>query len=324
MTRPIRFNRPEVHPETGAARRGGAPCEPRGLSPRRFHGGSSAAGGRRYGVSGRTLELVLAAVLICHLATPASVAASDASAETVSAADVEPLKLFGGAAAPLPPGGDEQAGRIDLRRVSGAETAAPAPASEGQGAGRREPSEAAGTGRDHGEQRILRRAEDATGGRAIVSRERAGGGWFSLRDVLPLAGVLGLIAVLALLVRRFLPGRHMLTGGGALEIVARLSLSPKQTLMLIRMGRRLLLIGMSSERMSTLAVVDDPDEVASLIGVLATGQEDSISRAFANSFHEEVAAYHETSEEEVLAEARGHLRGLADHVRRLTGRRDVA
>src|SRR5690606_23254612 len=63
--------------------------------------------------------------------------------------------------------------------------------------------------------------------RTLDRRSTTGLGWRS-RDLLPLAGVLGLIAVLALVVRRYMPARRMLGASGVLEIVARTPLSPKQ------------------------------------------------------------------------------------------------
>ena len=181
-----------------------------------------------------------------------------------------------------------------------------------------------------GERLILRKAgsERSAGIRSAGNEVKTVGepsGWFSLRDFVPLLVVLGLIGLLAWLVKRFTPKRHGLTGAGVLDVVARLSLSPKQGLVLVKIGRKLVLMGTTPDRISALTVLDDPNQVAELIGEAARDHGDSMTRAFADSIDAQAEVYRTlpASGDPVTA-ARGHVRGLVEKVRRMTNRRDVA
>ena len=123
-----------------------------------------------------------------------------------------------------------------------------------------------------------------------------------------------------------MPGRRMLASSGAIEVLSRTSLSGKQSLVLVRMGRRLLLLGVTGDEMNTLCVVEDPDQVATLVGEAAGGQPGSMTQMFARAFAEESQAYDPNliDEEEEKAEAREPVRSLLDKVRHLSSRRNVA
>ena len=99
-----------------------------------------------------------------------------------------------------------------------------------------------------------------------LSRETGwgGGGW--LRTAGALALVIGLIFLARFAFRRFAPsvGKH--AAGGKIEVLARTNLSARQQLCLVRLGRRLLLVGSGPEGMRTLAEISDPAEVADLLG----------------------------------------------------------
>lgn len=85
------------------------------------------------------------------------------------------------------------------------------------------------------------------------------------------SGLMSLMLVLAvivgavLLVRRLVPSVRRMSGG-VVEILGRSHLSPKQSLALVRIGRRVLLVGVAPERLSTLCEIDEPQEVAELLG----------------------------------------------------------
>lgn len=143
------------------------------------------------------------------------------------------------------------------------------------------------------------------------------------QDVLPLVAVVGVILAAAVLIKRFLPARVLMNGGGVLEVVTRLAVSPKQQLILVRLGRRLVLLGLSAERMSSLETIDDPDQVATLLGELNAAQPDSMTRAFEESFARESRVYTAT-DDSPEADAHGQVRTLLAKVRRMAGRREVA
>jgi flagellar biosynthetic protein FliO len=146
-----------------------------------------------------------------------------------------------------------------------------------------------------------------------------------MRDAWPLLTVLGLIAAAALVVRRFMPARRMLTGQGVLDVVARASLSGKQSLLLVKMGRRLVLLGVSPERINALAEVEEREEVALLLGEVASTGPDSMSRVFAGSMAKERGAFlPDPLDRESAAEASRHVRGLLEKVRGRRSTRHVA
>lgn len=81
--------------------------------------------------------------------------------------------------------------------------------------------------------------------------------------LLALAGVLGLIGLLTLLVRRLAPRvGHM--SAGHIEVVGRSFVSAKQSVALVRVGDRIVVVGICPESMSQLLVIDDPVEVGRL------------------------------------------------------------
>ena len=83
------------------------------------------------------------------------------------------------------------------------------------------------------------------------------------RTVLALAVVLGVLLVLRAVLKR-LGRRGPMAPGGAMEVMARSSVSPRQQLLLVRLGGQLLLLGSSPAGLCALHVVSDPEEVAEL------------------------------------------------------------
>jgi flagellar biogenesis protein FliO len=102
--------------------------------------------------------------------------------------------------------------------------------------------------------------------------------------------VLALIAVAVYAVRRWVPAARI-TDGGALRVIARAGLSPKHGLALIQVGRRLVLIGISGDRMTGLSEVTDPDEVAELLAQPAAGGRRQSSELFGDLLRQEARSY---------------------------------
>lgn len=121
-------------------------------------------------------------------------------------------------------------------------------------------------------------------------------------------------------------------GAGVLQVVSRLSIAPKQQIMLVRVGRRLVLVGNSGAQMNALCEIGDADEAAAILGDAATQREESSSAAFSavlggeqKQFEEETeqtpaeeGAGAEAGEEAELATTRAELSGLMDKVRSLS------
>lgn len=121
---------------------------------------------------------------------------------------------------------------------------------------------------------------------AAARRESGDSSW--LRVFGALAAVLALIFVLKGAVKR-VAARGGLRGqlgaggrapSGVLEVLGRYPVSRGQTLVLLRLDQRVLLLGQSSAGFRTLADFDDPSEVASLLMRTRDEESESISGRF--------------------------------------------
>ena len=93
----------------------------------------------------------------------------------------------------------------------------------------------------------------------------AGGGWRAwARMILALAVVVALVFALRWAVRRFGRPFGPAGGPGPVRVLARAGVSPRQELLLVRMGRRILLIGAGADGLTALAEATDPEEIAEL------------------------------------------------------------
>lgn len=128
--------------------------------------------------------------------------------------------------------------------------------------------------------------------------------------------VLAVIAALSLLLKRLVPSVRTMNGE-TIQILGRNHLSPKQCLTLVRLGQRVILVGATPERLSTLCIVEDPTEVAAILGT-AVGKNarrspfDAALGDAANGMEgdkDEVAELPGSSTEG-LAQAKGQLEGL--------------
>lgn len=132
-----------------------------------------------------------------------------------------------------------------------------------------------------------------------------------------LAAVLGLILLVSYLLRRYVPAVRAL-GGGALKVVQRTPLSSKQSIVLVQVGRRMVLIGVTPDRINSLSVIDDPEEFAYLqarVGKDAQtpGQDfDNVLSAEADKFDREPleAVISRSDNSKRLCDTKGHLEGM--------------
>lgn len=119
---------------------------------------------------------------------------------------------------------------------------------------------------------------------AIPSKERA---------VAALVAVLGLIALTVFIFRYFAQRQRLTPGGRAIHVVARMGIGPKQSLCLVKLADRILLVGLSPNHMATLDTINDPEQVARLLGQVEKGRPDSISASFDKVFAKETGEYHD-------------------------------
>ncbi len=91
-----------------------------------------------------------------------------------------------------------------------------------------------------------------------------------------LAIVLGLIIALRFFAKWFFPGAAAHRSTNAVQVLSRCTISPKQHLLVIQIGRRLLLVADCATQLNCLCQITDGEEVAALIGQL---REETISSA---------------------------------------------
>lgn len=109
----------------------------------------------------------------------------------------------------------------------------------------------------------------------------AGKGVGSLAEGLwPLAVVLGLILCGALLLRRAFPRRGGSSGGDLIRVISRQYLSPKQSICLVKIGTRVMALGVTAERISMLAQIEDEAGASRLVGAAESGRANSMSGRF--------------------------------------------
>jgi flagellar biogenesis protein FliO len=146
------------------------------------------------------------------------------------------------------------------------------------------------------------------------------------RVALSLAAVLALIVVLYFTSRRFLPRSALAKhgGGGAVQVLARTAISPKQRIILLQVGRRILVVADGGATLTTLSEITDANEAAALIGQLQLEKPGgSFSAALSGAMEkfraaQTSAATPPTSSPEPqpnLASMRQEIEGLAQRVR---------
>jgi flagellar biogenesis protein FliO len=93
-------------------------------------------------------------------------------------------------------------------------------------------------------------------------------GFDTTRVVLSLAIVLGLIFVLRWGAQRLFGKTVASRASRAVQVISRNVISPKQQLLVVQVGRRLVVVGDSGQQMNALCEITDPDEITALVGQL--------------------------------------------------------
>jgi len=97
-----------------------------------------------------------------------------------------------------------------------------------------------------------------------------------------LAIVLGLIFSLRWLLRRSMNPAALPGATNVVQLLTRSALTPRQHLLLVRVGRRLLVVADCNGQLNSLSEITDADEVATLIGQLRDEKLTSASKCFGN------------------------------------------
>jgi flagellar biogenesis protein FliO len=86
------------------------------------------------------------------------------------------------------------------------------------------------------------------------------------RLLIAMALVLGLIAIFRYFVVKIFPTARASASTSAVRVLARAPLAVRQQVVLIQVGRRVIVVGDSAGQLTALSQIDDPDEVAALLG----------------------------------------------------------
>lgn len=182
------------------------------------------------------------------------------------------------------------------------------------------------------EQRVVNRPAGRSSSRALAARSSSPDRSWT-RTVGALAAVVGLIALLAWGYRAATLGGVRIGGKprrpGLIEVLSRTSLSPRQSLCLVRVGPRVILVGQSHDNLSTLDVIDDAGVAAGLAGEAMRDRPDSNVAEFQRCLDREAGNYidqTDVADERVTPESRrvesvraGVLEAI-DRIRRSTSR----
>jgi len=96
--------------------------------------------------------------------------------------------------------------------------------------------------------------------------------------------VLGLIALLRYFMVKLFPGTRGSPSTSAVRVLARASLAPRQQVLLVQVGRRVVVVGDSAGHLTSLSQIDDPDEVAALLGQVESTQAPTPAERFGSVF----------------------------------------
>jgi flagellar protein FliO/FliZ len=174
----------------------------------------------------------------------------------------------------------------------------------------------------------IRRSAGTAGATSQPSRgggiATPGGQWDLGKVPLALGGVIVLILVMRWIGKGILPGSKNARSSRVVQVLVRSAVGPKQQLMLVQVGRRLVLVGAGGAEMNPLCQIDDPDEVAELLGQIR-GERGAVAKNFGALFGRAGNAYDETPEESEQPEEspeesdrRPELDGLMERVKRIS------
>lgn len=153
------------------------------------------------------------------------------------------------------------------------------------------------------------------------------------RVALALAIVLGLIFTMRWAGKRFFPSAGVPRANNVMKVLSRLVISPKQQLLMIQVGRRIVVVGDAGGQMSPLSEITDPDEASSLIAQLAQERTTSSMKGFGALFNRAETNFEEKTEQAeekslvsdspivpdpIIDQTKGEIDDLADKIRLLS------
>lgn len=180
---------------------------------------------------------------------------------------------------------------------------------------------------DPKERQALGRATSAEGSLHAQAKS-VDPGWM-LNTLTALGVVVGIILLLRGGLQRMKGRVAAPVGASVLEVLSRVSIAPRNHVLLMRLGSRVLVVGDSPAGLRTLADIADPEEVASLLASMATAKPNSISAGFSQMVGRFQGAYHDDARvadegndtaELHVDRARDRLSSLLSRVRSMASR----
>jgi flagellar biogenesis protein FliO len=104
------------------------------------------------------------------------------------------------------------------------------------------------------------------------------------RVVTALAAVVGLILLLRWAAKKTFPAVAAVSRQQVVKVLARCPLAPRQQVILLQVGRRIVVAAESASQLSSLCQITDPDEVAALLGELQREKPASVASSFTSWF----------------------------------------
>lgn len=132
-------------------------------------------------------------------------------------------------------------------------------------------------------EKVIRRSVDSTPTTRQVGATR-GPAFDTQRVILSLALVIALILVLRWASQKLFGKQIGGRASRAVQVLSRNAISPKQQLLVVQVGRRLVVVGDSGQQMNTLCEITDPDEMATLIGQLHEEKREGTGNPFGAIF----------------------------------------
>ena len=174
-----------------------------------------------------------------------------------------------------------------------------------------------------------RASSDANGRGGTRSGEGALSSSWWLNTVTALGAVIGLILLLRLVYSKA-TGRACATGrSAAVQVLTRVAVAPRSHILLVQLGQRIVVLGESTNGLTRVALIEEPDEIACLLKAVAADRPESITRGFSHMLDrfnrqyvpdDQLTADRHDDPEHVTGRARDEVSGLLSRLRSLAGR----
>jgi flagellar biosynthetic protein FliO len=138
--------------------------------------------------------------------------------------------------------------------------------------------------------------------RLVGKSNNSDNGW--LRTLAALALVVAIIFAVRWTLRRLGGAKTAHPAAGVVEVLSRTSVSPRQQVLLVRFGKRLLLVGSGPQGLRTLAEAASPEESAELLEAARASKAD----VFAGIFRRKAEAFKDAGKGSAIG-------GVADKIR---------